>query len=185
MDEATRSALAAGAGDHHAAEQLVRQTQADVWRWCAHLGDRDRAEDLTQETYLRALRSLPGFRAESSIRTWLFQIARRVVADDIANRRRRRRGTVSSYGPPEGGAHQAGVADHAGSVALGALVSALEPGRREAFVLTQVLGYSYLEAAALSDCPVGTIRSRVARARSDLITWLDEGPAADRRLQSG
>lgn len=185
MDEATRLALAAGDGDHHAAEQLVRQTQADVWRWCAHFGDRNRAEDLTQETYLRAWRSLPSFRGESSVRTWLFQIARRVVADDIANRQRRRRCTVPPEATPNGPARQVDVADHAGSVALGRLVSALEPDRREAFILTQLLGYSYLEAAALAGCPVGTIRSRVARARSDLVTSLDEGPAGARRLRSG
>ena len=61
MDELTRLALAAAAGDRVALDRFVRATQADVWRLCAHLGDRDRADDLTQETYLRAFRSLPGF----------------------------------------------------------------------------------------------------------------------------
>ena len=53
--------------------------------------------------------------------------------------------------------------------AAGLLVAALEPDRRAAFVLTQILGCSYAEAAAICDCPVGTIRSRVARAREDLV----------------
>ena len=52
------------------------------------------------------------------------------------------------------------------------LVAGLEPDRRAAFVLTQMIGCSYAEAAAICDCPVGTIRSRVARAREDLITMM-------------
>jgi RNA polymerase sigma-70 factor (ECF subfamily) len=64
------------------------------------------------------------------------------------------------------------VDDPAGSVAMRALVAALERERREAFVLTQVLGLSYAEAADVCACPVGTIRSRVARARADLVDAL-------------
>jgi RNA polymerase sigma-70 factor (ECF subfamily) len=67
------------------------------------------------------------------------------------------------------------VADHAGSVAVRALIADLETERREAFVLTQVLGLSYAEAADVCSCPVGTIRSRVARARADLVAGLDGG----------
>ncbi len=63
------------------------------------------------------------------------------------------------------------------------LVAGLEPDRRAAFVLTQMIGCSYAEAAAICDCPVGTIRSRVARAREDLITMMAEprGAAGQRR----
>jgi RNA polymerase sigma-70 factor, ECF subfamily len=56
------------------------------------------------------------------------------------------------------------------------LRAGLEPGRRAAFVLTQLLGYSYAEAAAVCECPVAAIRSRVARAREDL-----DAMTADRR----
>ncbi len=132
-----------------------------MWRLCAHLGDRDAADDLTQETYLRALRALPTFRGDASVRPWLFTIARRVVADDIAARARRRRlqahVTRSRHAP-----------DHAGEVTTEALLAELDGERREAFVLTQLLGYSYADAAEVCACPVGTIRSRVARAREQL-----------------
>jgi RNA polymerase sigma-70 factor (ECF subfamily) len=63
-------------------------------------------------------------------------------------------------------------------VALEALVEALSAERREAFVLTQLLGCSYEEAAVACDVPVGTIRSRVARARSDLTTALKAAEAS-------
>ena len=57
------------------------------------------------------------------------------------------------------------------------LIDRLREDRRVAFVLTQVLGYPYAQAAAICNCPVGTIRSRVAHARADLIRGLDSGRA--------
>jgi RNA polymerase sigma-70 factor (ECF subfamily) len=66
-------------------------------------------------------------------------------------------------------------------VELAELVRSLDPDRREAFVLTQTLGLSYADAAEVCDCPVGTIRSRVARARDDLITALREADTPSRR----
>ncbi|HEY3529735.1 MAG TPA: sigma-70 family RNA polymerase sigma factor [Nocardioides sp.] len=169
MDEWTRLAYAARSGaDRHALEDFVRATQQDVWRLCAHLGDRDRADDLAQETYVRVLRSLSAFRGESSVRAWLFRIVRRVVADDIALRQRRRRERWES-------AHSTAQSpDHQGSVALYDLLGCLDAERRAAFVLTQVLGYSYAEAADVCDVPVGTIRSRVARARTVLVALLGD-----------
>lgn len=65
-------------------------------------------------------------------------------------------------------------------VALRHLVAELDPDRRDAFVATQVLGLSYAEAAQICDCPVGTIRSRVARAREELLAALRE--TSDRHL---
>ena len=173
MDEWTRLAYAARDGaDRHALESFVRATRDDVWRLCAHLGDRDRADDLTQDTYVRVIRSLPGFRGESPVRAWLFSIVRRVVADDIAGRQRRRRETWET-------AHLVGPSpDHQGSVALEQLLVCLDPERRAAFVLTQVLGYSYADAAAACGVPIGTIRSRVGRARTVLIAMLGD-PVTD------
>jgi RNA polymerase sigma-70 factor (ECF subfamily) len=69
-------------------------------------------------------------------------------------------------------------ADTSGRVDLDALIAALQPERREAFVLTQLLGMSYDEAADVVGCPIGTIRSRVARARADLIALVNRAEAA-------
>ena len=162
-DEITALALRARRGDAAAATAFVRATQADVWRLCAALGSPHQADDLTQDTYARAFASLHRFVGRSSARTWLLSIARRACADAVRSAVRERRLPVPSSRVE---------ADPAGGVAMRLLVSALDPDRREAFVLTQVLGLSYAEAADVLSCPVGTIRSRVARARADLIDGL-------------
>jgi RNA polymerase sigma-70 factor (ECF subfamily) len=158
-------ALRAGRGDAVAARRLVEATQADVWRLCRHLGDAASAADLSQETYARAFAALPRFAGRSSARTWLLAIARRVCADAV-------RSAVRDRGIREA-VHRLSdapvVSDGAEASGLRALLDTLEPGRREAFVLTQLIGLSYAEAADVCRCPVGTIRSRVARAREDLV----------------
>ena len=175
MDELDRFGADAAAGDPLAAAALVRATQTDVWRLCAALGDRDSADDLTQETYLRAFGSLHRFEGRSTLRTWLLAIARRVCADAL--RARRRRPTLVRVDPAD--IEVGDGVDRVGqSAAVGDLLARLAADRREAFVLTQVVGLSYGEAAEVAGVPVGTIRSRVARARGDLIAALGEDDAA-------
>jgi RNA polymerase sigma-70 factor (ECF subfamily) len=158
-------ALAVGAvgGDRVALSDLVRGTQADVWRLCAHLVDRQSADDLTQDVYARAIAALPRFRGESPVRLWLLGIARHVCVDEVRRRTRRRRlvGRPSLEEPV--------VPDPSGSVDLDDLLRGLDDDQRAAFVLTQVIGLRYAEAAEALGCPVGTIRSRVARAREALV----------------
>jgi RNA polymerase sigma-70 factor (ECF subfamily) len=180
MDELERIAADAAGGDPLAAAALVRATQSDVWRLCAALGDRQSADDLTQETYLRAFGSLHRFQGRSSIRTWLLSIARHVCADAIRARRRRRLTLVRDTADLET-AGSVSLADHVGEgAAVTDLLARLDPHRREAFVLTQLLGLPYAEAAEVAGCPVGTIRSRVARARADLVESLDGAVGSDR-----
>ncbi len=144
----------------------MRATQAEVWRFAAGLVGADAADDLTQETYLRAFRALPEFEGRSSARTWLLGIARRACADHVRTAVRRRR--LDAVAP------RARVEpDPAGGVGAADLLRRLPDDRRSAFVLTQLLGLSYEEAAAVEGVPVGTIRSRVARARSDLVAAVD------------
>lgn len=170
----TSLAVAARDGDRLALSVFVRRTQPEVWRLCRRLGDAGSADDLTQEVYVRAIAALPRFRAESSARTWLLTIARHTCADAVRRARRARSRategrTTTSDGPR--------TDDGAEVDALGRLVDGLEEDRRVAFVLTQVMGLAYAEAAEVCGVPVGTIRSRVARARDDLVARLRE--AAD------
>jgi RNA polymerase sigma-70 factor (ECF subfamily) len=176
MDEWTRLAVDAQAGTESARAAFVRATHGDVWRLCAHLGDVEAADDLAQESYLRVFRALPSYRAEAPVRSWLFSIVRRVVADDIHRRQRHRRHQAQPIHEPS--------SDHASGVALELLLGHLDHDRRTAFVLTQVWGFSYDAAADLCQCPVGTIRSRVARARQDLVAMVLGASGADAALSS-
>ena len=172
MDELTRLARAARRGDDEAFVLLIQQTQADVWRLCAHLVDPAAADDLTQETYLRVVGALKGFRGDAPVRTWLLTIARRVCAAEISARLRDRQLTARLGAlPPAGPAPEAGT-----QAAVAFTLAGLEPDRRAAFVLTQMIGCSYAEAAAVCGCPVGTIRSRVARAREELAAMVTDPP---------
>jgi len=175
MDELTRFAIAARDGEPHDMAAFIRASQRQVWWLCAHLVDEDSADDLTQETYLRVFRTLPSFRQDSSARTWLLSIARHVCMDELRQRIRRRRRDALLVTPGEEPAYVA----ETDQAELRELLSHLDTERRAAFALTQLIGLSYDEAAAVCGCPVGTIRSRVARARAELITALDLAPAVD------
>jgi RNA polymerase sigma-70 factor (ECF subfamily) len=168
MDELTPLARAAARGDHAALAALVQRTQEDVWRLCAHLVDPASADDLAQETYLRAIPALGKFRGDAPLRTWLLAIARRACAAEIGTRSRDRQLAARLAAMPPGTMGQQ-EPEPGAQAAAGLLIAALDADRRAAFVLTQMLGCSYAEAAAICDCPIGTIRSRVARAREDLV----------------
>lgn len=133
-----------------------------MWRLAARLVSRPDADDVTQDVFVRVMRALPDYRGDASARTWILVIARRTCADAVrtATRRRRRDAAISTRDD---------APDTTGRVVVDDLLARLDPERREAFVLTQLTGCSYAEAATICDVPVGTIRSRVARARADLI----------------
>jgi RNA polymerase sigma-70 factor (ECF subfamily) len=177
VEDVTSLARRAGQGDRSALAEFVRATQADVWRLCARLGGRHLADDLTQETYLRALPALRSFRGDASARTWILAIARRTVADAIRASTRRRRVERDAAGAAPGAIE----ADASGSISIHAAVDGLDDDQRAAFVLTQVLGLSYAETAIVCGCPVGTIRSRLARAREHLVAALGESTGSDFR----
>ena len=181
MDELNPLARAAAHGDHAALTELIRATQNDVWRLCAHLVDPATADDLAQETYLRAVPALRGFRGDAPVRAWLLTITRRVCAAEIKTRQRAREAAVFA-------AASLPVAEAPSDPGLRAelilLLSSLDQDRRAAFVLTQVLGFSYAETAAICGVPVGTIRSRVARARADLDELLTRERTADRIMDA-
>ncbi|WP_118915374.1 RNA polymerase sigma factor SigC [Mycobacterium shigaense] len=176
-DQITRLAIAAGKGDRAALSRFIEATQRDVWRLVAYLADPGSADDLTQETYLRAIGSLVRFSGRSTARTWLLSIARRVVVDQIRYNASRPRTIhvdleeMEGLGPADGSRIE-------NAVEIRMLLDQLAPERREALILTQVLGLSYVEAAVVAGCPVGTIRSRVARARDELLRVADESEQA-------
>ncbi|WP_210584072.1 sigma-70 family RNA polymerase sigma factor [Streptomyces sp. GESEQ-35] len=172
----TAWALAARGGDPDAVERFVHALHRDVRRYVTFLGaDPQSADDLTQDTFLRALGSLHRFEGRSSARTWLLSIARRAVIDNIRHSASRPR--LSDTDDWQSAVERTQPRDLPGfddGIALAELLDTLPDDRREAFVLTQLVGLPYALAAGVSDCPVGTVRSRVARARTSLIEWLDD-----------
>ncbi|MEU7935194.1 sigma-70 family RNA polymerase sigma factor [Micromonospora echinofusca] len=173
----TALVLAVGRGDRSAGDPLVRSTQRDIWRFLVYLVGHADAEDLTQETFVRALSSAHQFTGRHHARAWLLAIARHVAADHFRAAACRPR-TVSvpdwQASAERSRAHHLPGPDD--TVALNLAVRTLPAARRAAFVLTQVVGLGYAEAAELCGCPVGTIRSRVARARRDLASVLAPAP---------
>jgi RNA polymerase sigma-70 factor (ECF subfamily) len=178
----TAWALAARDGDADAVEHFIRATHLDVWRFVVHLSaDVHGADDLTQETYLRALAGLPRFAGRSCARTWLLSIARRTVADRYrAAAARPRIAETPDWRTVAERSQPAGLPGFEEGVALRELLAKLDTPRREAFILTQLLGLPYADAASATGCPVGTVRSRVSRAREDMTALLRaaEEPAA-------
>ncbi|WP_329531611.1 sigma-70 family RNA polymerase sigma factor [Streptomyces sp. NBC_01450] len=175
-DPATAWALAARSGDPDAVDRFVRALHPDVVRYITYLSsDRQLADDLTQDTFLRALGSLHRFEGRSSARTWLLAIARRTVVDNWRYAATRPRlADTDDWTMWAERAQPSGLPGFDDGVALLDLLDALPAERREAFVLTQLTGLPYEEAAEASGCPIGTIRSRVARARATLVELLVE-----------
>ena len=176
MDQLTRLLLDAQRGDRDALERFVAATQYDVMALCRYLGDADNADDLAQEAYQRAFASLHRFRATGPAKHWLLTITRRTCADATRRRTRRRRveQRVSSMARDERD-ESVPVDDR---TEIEELLHELDDDRRAAFVLTQLTGLRYEEAAEVLGVPVGTIRSRVSRAREQLLAALEAAESA-------
>ena len=179
VDHLTRLLIAARDGDRVALERFVAETQADVWRMCRYLGDVQYADDLAQETYERAIGSIHRFRGDGTARGWLLTIARRTCVDHTRRAGRRRRLDRAVLDNTTAGSLDGSLIapDMSGRVDLDDVLAHLDDDRRSAFVLTQVLGMQYDEVAEVLDCPIGTVRSRVARARHDLVAMMREPDA--------
>ncbi|WP_326615861.1 sigma-70 family RNA polymerase sigma factor [Streptomyces decoyicus] len=177
VDESiTAWALAARGGDAEAVEQFMRAVHRDVQRYVAHLcADPQVVDDLAQDTFLRALRSLHRFEGRSSARSWLLSVARRAAIDSYRySSARPRLSDVPDWQVAVERSQPQDLPGFDDGVALLDLLASLPGERREAFILTELPGLPYAEAAEVSDCPVGTLRSRVSRARATLMDLLDE-----------
>ena len=120
--------------------------------------DTGTAEEITQETFIRAWRYWPTFRNDSGAMPWLITICRRVAAD-IARKNR-----IHDQLPPD----MADSTNAFDATAVNELVRTLPQAQREVIVLCAILGFDYQTAAETLGIPVGTVRSRIARARESL-----------------
>ena len=157
----------ARAGDLRAVESLVRACQADVWRFAYHLTrNPTRADDVTQETFLRMFRSLGSYRGDrAKFSSWLLRIARNCATD--LYRKTRREEPWEDVGSAAVGS--TGVGSVEDRIQISEALRRLPPELREPFVVIEVLGYDYREASAILEVKVGTLKSRMHRARAELM----------------
>lgn len=160
---------AARRGDVVAFEELVRAYQPAAWRLCFHLlGDAEAANDVAQDAFVRVYRFLPRYRGDSKFGTWLFSIVRRCAIDEIRRSTRRKRISdrlrAGSFADDRG--------DEGTAIEVREAVAELPLELREPVVLIDMLGETYRDVATVLGVPVGTVKSRVHRARQSLLESL-------------
>jgi RNA polymerase sigma-70 factor (ECF subfamily) len=168
--EPSQLILAATDGDLAAFEHLYRRYAPRIYGLCLRLtGQREAAEDCTQETFIDAWRALYKFEGRSSFSTWLHSIAVRAVL----SRRRGLRAKFEVAAPPSGMPEQADLTSAAPSVDLERAIAALPEAARYVLVLVGIYGYSHAEAAAQLRIAEGTCKAQLHRARQLLSQALD------------
>ena len=174
MDEDARGSPA---GDEAAFTLLVREHGRAVFGVVfRRVGDRALAEDLAQETFLRAWRARAQFRGgDTGARGWLCAIAANVARDHLRARRRRPLEEDAVYSDiPSVKDDPASAAQASASLEqLRAALAVLPAGQREMFLLRERDGLSYKEIAAVLRCPIGTVMSGLARARERLLEAME------------
>jgi len=164
-DSEPQDVIAAQQGDLGAFERLYRAHVGRVLALCARMtGDRTMAEDLTQETFVKAWQNLVSFKAESAFGSWLHRVAANVVLDAARARGRRLR-RIAPVEDAGAFADPAPARDAASAVDLERAVAALPEGARTAFVLHDVNGFSHEEIARMAGHAVGTSKAQLHRAR--------------------
>jgi RNA polymerase sigma-70 factor (ECF subfamily) len=133
-------------------------------------GNVDRADDLVQETLLRALANIDSFQPGTNMSAWLFTILRNLFRSEYRKRRREVEDTDGSYA--ESMKSQPEQHSRVEFQEFREALSKLPPDQREALILVGASGFSYEEAADICECAVGTIKSRVNRARTRLAQLL-------------
>jgi RNA polymerase sigma-70 factor (ECF subfamily) len=147
------------AGDERAATELVERHSSALARFAVASGERNEVEELVQDTFVRAFGSLDGFRGDSSFRTWLFTIERRLLLDRrrAEKRRRDRNELQEDDAATEFDALDSVLADET-QARLQAAVKRLSPTQREVFTLRIAEGLSYKEIAAAVGTTEGAAR---------------------------
>jgi RNA polymerase sigma-70 factor, ECF subfamily len=174
-------------GEVSAFEMLVVKYQRRIERLVGRMvRDTDLVQDIAQETFIRAYRALPQFRGESAFYTWLYRIAVNTAKKALMEKKRdplvfegamvsteegeepsRVENELSDGETPESVLASRQVAD-----TVNAAIDALSEDLRQAIVLREIEGLSYEEIADVMNCPIGTVRSRIFRAREAIATKL-------------
>jgi RNA polymerase sigma-70 factor, ECF subfamily len=167
-------------GDKRAFEMLVVKYQRRIERLIGRMvRDVDLVPDIAQETFIRAYRALPQFRGESAFYTWLYRIAVNTAKKALMELKRDPLVSESAYASrddddetsrvenelSDGETPEGLLASKEIAAAVNAAIEALSEDLRQAITLREIEGLSYEEIAEMMNCPIGTVRSRIFRAR--------------------
>ncbi len=170
-------------GDEAAFDELVERHQSKVINMCyGMLSDREDAYDAAQEVFLRVYRHIGSFKGQSSLSTWIYRIVVNVCSDAL---RKRGKTIVTSLSEEDGDKPVLEIADDSPSPdeaaqrnetveMVRAAIAKLKDEYREVVLLCDIEGMSYDEAAEAIGCPMGTVKSRLNRARKSLRKILSE-----------
>ena len=163
-------------GDSAAFEQLVTPHEGTLWRICwRHTRHQEDAADCLQETMLKAWRMLPQYRGDGSFEGWLYRICTGICIDHIRRQTRREADSIDAMGEDGFQMSDTSPLPHEQAEAkerheaLRQAIDQLPPDMREALVLSQLEGRSYEDVARLTGSSIGTVKSRISRARQKLL----------------
>jgi RNA polymerase sigma-70 factor (ECF subfamily) len=170
-------------GDNKAFDLLVRKYQHKVVSLVSrYVNDHAEALDISQEAFIKAWRALPNFRGDSQFYTWIYRIAVNTAKNYLVSRGRRPTAYASDVDDQEDQTLQGRMKDVDTPEALAltdeirdtvlAAIDALPEDLRTAIVLREIEGMSYDEIAEVMECPIGTVRSRLFRAREAIDTQI-------------
>jgi RNA polymerase sigma-70 factor (ECF subfamily) len=170
-------------GREAAHRELIKRYERPVFSLVFRMvRDRELAEDLTQDTFVKVLSHLDRYRADFKFSSWLFKIANNVAIDHL---RKRRLDTISIDGSPHAASQEAveasrfDIGDDAENAleelgsAIERAIAGLRPEYRSCIMLRHVEGRSYEEIATTLDLPLGTVKTYIHRARHELRTALE------------
>jgi RNA polymerase sigma-70 factor (ECF subfamily) len=173
-------------GDERAFTLIVRAYETPVYNYVLRLvGDRTLAEDLTQEVFLRVFQGLPKFSLRSKFTTWLFQVTKNRVLDELRANERRPRLSVALEDVPPLEVVDAPFERGEAVDAVWRSVANLTPDLKMALLLRDIVGLSYTEIADSLEITLATVKWRIYKAREEVqlalaregITFGDEEPA--------
>ena len=162
-------------GDEKAFALIVRAYEAPIFNYVLRMvGERTLAEDLTQDVFLRVFRGLRGFSRRARFTTWLFQVAKNRVIDELRAAERRPRTLVAIEDAPQLEVVDAPIEQSEAIQALLCEVDKLSPDLKEALLLRDIAGLSYNEISDTLDVTLATVKWRIFKARDEVQQALEE-----------
>jgi RNA polymerase sigma-70 factor (ECF subfamily) len=161
-------------GDERAFALIVRQYQTPLYNYISRIlgGDRALAEDVCQEVFLRVYQALPGFDNRCQFTTWLFQVAKHRVVDELRARERRGRPTVELSSAPQLHLSVAPAEPIESMEAVWEAIAGLSLDLKMALLLRDVVGLSYAEIAEALETTLATVKWRIYKARETVVADL-------------